>query len=165
MKSITIGFACLLLTAPLADAKPRARVTHAPISKVRIDIAATTDYAVPGLALVTIARFYVGTNPTDMNRLWCARFMRFILRRAGYGDPGPAFDAANSFRRIGHPGTPQPGTIVIWSRGGNRGHVGIIVRLTSPAKAIVISGNDGPAGGRQVMERERSITGASFRHL
>lgn len=164
MKSIIIGFACLLLTSPL-DAKPRARVTSAPISQPGTDLAATNNYAAPGLALVTIARFYVGTNPTDMNRLWCARFMRFVLRRAGYGDPGPAYDAATSFRRIGHPGTPQPGTIVVWSRGGNRGHVGIIVRVISPAKAIVISGNDGPAGGRQVMERERSIEGASFRHL
>lgn len=121
--------------------------------------------AMQGAALVNVARFYIGTNPTGMSHVWCGRFMRFVLRRATGRDPGPDFDAAASFARLGRPGHAGAGAIVVWSRGNGRGHVGVVVQVTGQGRAVVISGNDGPAGGRQVMERERSIAGALFRYL
>lgn len=159
MKTL-IAFACLLLLATVADARPRQRAAYAFASATATDASVTENYATAGFLLVTTARFYVGGNPTDMNRVWCGRFMRLVLRRALGRDPGPDYDAAWSYRRLGRPGFAQPGAIVYWSH-----HVGIVVRVTRPGHAIVISGNDGRAGSRQVMERERPIAGAGFRHL
>ena len=44
---------------------------------------------------VSEARRWIGTNPTDRNSLWCARFMNFVLERSGY--QGTGSDAAKSF--------------------------------------------------------------------
>jgi hypothetical protein len=58
-----------------------------------VSLSAHRSYAVP--ALVAEARKYMGTNPTDRKRLWCATFMNFILAKLGYA--GTNSDAARSF--------------------------------------------------------------------
>ncbi len=49
--------------------------------------------------LVAQARQYVGTNPTGMGALWCARFMNMVLEKSGRRGTGS--NMANSFANYG----------------------------------------------------------------
>lgn len=104
-------------------------------------------------SLVTEARKYIGTNPTSRKRLWCARFMNFVLARLGYA--GTNSDAARSFAQYGER-IPEPkiGAIAVLTRGrsGVNGHVGIVSGLDSRGNPIIISGNSGGSNGRRVAE-------------
>lgn len=161
MKTVLMALICLVLAgAGSSEAKPNKKAAHASARKSEAQVAGWTGFALGGGHLVAVARSYIGQNPTEMSRVWCGRFMRLVLQRAGFGDPGRDFDAARSFAKLGRPGPPGEGAIVWW---GN--HVGVIARVTGPGRAIVISGNDGPKGHRTVLERERSIAGAGFRYL
>lgn len=85
-------------------------------------------------------------------RAWCGCFLSHYL-----GLNNRNLWLARNWARVGSPTGPVAGAIVVW-----RSHVGIIKRVTSRGKAIVLSGND----GRRVRERERSISGAiAFRVL
>jgi uncharacterized protein (TIGR02594 family) len=111
--------------------------------------------AVP--ALVAEARRYIGTNPTDRKRLWCARFMNFVLAKLGYA--GTDSDAAKSFayygRRISE---PRVGAIAVLSRGRNGGHVGVVSGIDAKGDPIIISGNHTRTGvGEGVYARSRVI--------
>lgn len=92
-------------------------------------------------ALVAEARRYLGTNPTGRARLWCARFVNFVLKRVG--QPGTGSDAAKSFafygRRISG---PQYGAIAVLTRKGG-GHVGIVTGVDRNGNPILIAGNNG----------------------
>lgn len=147
MIRITMAFACLFFLSTDASAKKR-----------RSAVATEAGFQIFGP--VAVARQFVGTNPTDMNNRWCGRFIRLVLKRAGFGDPGPEYDAARSFAKIGRPIGLGGTAIAVWPH-----HVGLIVRPTRPGYAIVISGNDGPRGSRTVMERERSLAGAKIRYI
>lgn len=154
-----------LIGATVAEAKAiRTRASALKIRAAQI-VQPEPIGAMQGAVLVNVARFYIGRNPTEMSHVWCGRFMRLVVERATGRDPGPEFDAASKFARLGRPGRAGAGAIVVWSRGNGRGHVGVVVQITGHGRAVVISGNDGPAGGRQVIERERSIAGALFRYL
>jgi hypothetical protein len=48
-----------------------------------------------GSGLVDQARRYVGTNPTGMGALWCARFMNMVLEKSGRRGTGS--NMASSF--------------------------------------------------------------------
>jgi uncharacterized protein (TIGR02594 family) len=90
--------------------------------------------------LVATARHYVGTNPTGLKRLWCARFMNFALERAGFRGTGS--DAAASFATFGRRVFgPQVGAIAVMHRGKNGGHVGVVSGIDPHGNPIVISGN------------------------
>jgi uncharacterized protein (TIGR02594 family) len=108
------------------------------------------------MILVAEARRYMGTNPTDRSRLWCAAFMNLILHKIGYD--GTHSDAARSFvdygRRI--PG-PKIGAIVVFSRGPNGGHVGVVAGVDRHGNPIVISGNHGHRVGKGVYPRSRVL--------
>jgi len=100
-------------------------------------------------ALVVEARRYLGTNPTRMARLWCARFMNFVLDRAGYRGTGS--DAALSFARYGHRVSgPRIGAIAVMRRKGG-GHVGIVTGIDRHGNPILVSGNTPNARGRSVV--------------
>jgi len=102
------------------------------------------------------ARRWIGTNPTDRNTLWCARFMNFVLERSGYSGTGS--DAARSFASYGHRiSTPQVGAIAVLTRGKNGGHVGIISGIDPSGNPIIISGNHGKKVGEGVYSRSRVI--------
>jgi len=97
---------------------------------------------------VSEARRWIGTNPTDRDRLWCARFMNFVLERSGF--QGTGSDAAKSFASYGHRVSgPQIGAIAVMSRGKNGGHVGIVSGIDASGNPIIISGN---SNGRRVYE-------------
>jgi len=101
------------------------------------------------------ARRWIGTNPTDRNTLWCARFMNFVLERSGF--KGTGSDAAKSFASYGHrvPG-PRVGAIAVMTRGKYGGHVGIISGIDEHGNPIVISGNNyGRKVGESTYSRSR----------
>jgi uncharacterized protein (TIGR02594 family) len=92
-------------------------------------------------ALVAEARRWLGTNPTGRARLWCARFMNFVLERTGYAGTGS--DAAKSFAYYGHRiSKPQYGAIAVLTRKGG-GHVGIVTGVDRRGNPILIAGNNG----------------------
>jgi len=107
-------------------------------------------------ALVSEARKYMGTNPTDRKRLWCATFMNMVLAKAGYD--GTHSDAAKSFayygRRISE---PRVGAIAVLSRGRRGGHVGVVSGVDSRGNPIIISGNHNKRVGEAVYSRARVI--------
>jgi uncharacterized protein (TIGR02594 family) len=101
-------------------------------------------------ALIAEARRYLGTNPTDMARLWCARFVNLVLKRLGY--PGTGSDAAKSFAYYGkRVSGPKIGAIAVMHRKGG-GHVGIVTGVDRRGNPIIISGNSGRVvnGSRRV---------------
>lgn len=109
-------------------------------------------------SLVSEARKYIGTNPTDMKRRWCARFMNFVLARVGYAGTGS--DAARSFAAYGDRiSQPEVGAIAVLTRGKNRnfGHVGVISGLDTRGNPIIISGNHGRTVAESVYPRARVI--------
>jgi uncharacterized protein (TIGR02594 family) len=109
-------------------------------------------------SLVTEARKYIGTNPTAMNRRWCARFLNFVLNKTGYS--GTNSDAARSFASYGRRvSEPKVGAIAVLTRGNNRnlGHVGIVTGIDANGNPIIISGNHGHRVGESAYPRARVI--------
>jgi uncharacterized protein (TIGR02594 family) len=107
-------------------------------------------------ALVQEARKYIGTNPTDRKKLWCATFMNFILAKAGYA--GTHSDAAKSFAYYGHRiAEPKIGAIAVLSRGRAGGHVGVVSGVDAHGNPIIISGNHNQRVGEAIYPRSRVI--------
>ncbi len=106
--------------------------------------------------LVSEARKYMGTNPTDRSRLWCATFMNMVLAKAGYS--GTNSDAARSFAQYGRRiSEPRVGAIAVLTRGKNGGHVGVVSGIDANGNPIVISGNHGRKVGEAIYPRSRVI--------
>jgi len=79
--------------------------------------------AVP--ALVAEACKYIGTNPTERKRLWCATFMNYVFAKLGY--EGTNSDVAKSSPYYGRRlSEPQVGAIAVLTRGRKGGH-GVVV--------------------------------------
>jgi uncharacterized protein (TIGR02594 family) len=90
--------------------------------------------------LVEQARRYIGSNPTGMGALWCARFMNMVLERSGHRGTGS--NMASSFASYGRRiSGPQVGAIAVMSRGKRGGHVGIVSGIDASGNPIIISGN------------------------
>lgn len=107
-------------------------------------------------ALIGEARKYLGTNPTSRKRLWCARFMNFVLAKVGFAGTGS--DAAKSFAHYGQR-IPEPkvGAIAVLTRGKRGGHVGIVTGFDKRGNPILLSGNHGRRVGYGVYARSRVI--------
>lgn len=120
----------------------------------QLSLSARTSYTAP--ALVAEARKYMGTNPTDRKRLWCATFMNLVLAKVGYA--GTNSDAAKSFayygRRISE---PKVGAIAVLTRGKRGGHVGVVSGIDPSGNPIIISGNHNKTVGEGVYARSRVI--------
>ena len=107
-----------------------------------------------GSGLVAQARRYIGTNPTGMGSLWCARFMNMVLEKSGRRGTGS--NMANSFANYGsRVSGPQVGAIAVMSRGKRGGHVGIVSGMDSKGNPIVISGNYNRRVAESVIPRGR----------
>lgn len=107
-------------------------------------------------ALVREARKYMGTNPTNRSRLWCATFMNMVLAKTGYA--GTNSDAAKSFAQYGRRiSEPKVGAIAVLTRGKNGGHVGVVSGIDANGNPIIISGNHGRRVGEAIYPRARVI--------
>jgi len=107
-------------------------------------------------ALVSEARKYMGTNPTNRTRLWCATFMNMVLAKAGYS--GTNSDAAKSFAQYGRRiSEPKVGAIAVLTRGKKGGHVGVVSGVDANGNPIIISGNHNKRVGESVYPRGRVI--------
>ncbi len=96
--------------------------------------------------VVSEAKRWIGTNPTGWDRVWCARFMNFVLKRTGHAETGS--DAASSFASYGRRvWGPQVGAIAVMKRGKNGGHVGVVSGFDHSGNPIVISGNHNRCSG------------------
>jgi uncharacterized protein (TIGR02594 family) len=103
--------------------------------------------------VVAEARRYIGGNPTGRSRLWCARFMNFVLQRSGH--TGTGSDMARSFASYGHHVSgPEVGAIAVMSRRGG-GHVGVVSGIDAKGNPIIISGNHGHRVAESTYSRGR----------
>ena len=90
------------------------------------------------------------------NELWCADFMNFILGQTGYGTTGSR--AARSFLQYGKQvDGPRVGAIVVFTRGSNGGHVGIVRGTDGDGNPRVISGNHGNKVSESVYPKNRVL--------
>jgi uncharacterized protein (TIGR02594 family) len=143
----------------------RRSVSRKPVSRNPVGLAVHRDgaeaqaanpVAALGSSLVAEARRWIGTNPTGMSRLWCARFMNFVLERTGRR--GTSSDAARSFASYGRKVSgPQVGAIAVFSRGRNGGHVGVVSGTDGKGNPIVVSGNHGRRVAEAVYPKSRVL--------
>ena len=77
-------------------------------------------------------------------KLWCADFMNFVLRRAG--GKGTQSRSARSFLEYGKKlDGPRVGAIaILYRKGPNSGHVGVVRGTDGLGNPILVSGNHGP---------------------
>jgi len=103
---------------------------------------------------MTVARRYLGGNPTGRSRLWCAHFMNLVERKLGRSRTGSgmARSYASYGRRVSN---PRPGDIAVLRRRGG-GHVGYVISV-SDSKVRLISGNHGRKVGIGSYLRSRVI--------
>lgn len=134
---------------------PAAPAPRSTLGTARELFSSVRSNAVP--ALVAEARKYIGTNPTERKRLWCARFMNYVLAKVGY--EGTNSDAAKSFAEYGKRiSEPQVGAIAVLTRGHKGGHVGVVSGVDAKGDPIIISGNHTRNGvGEGVYARSRVI--------
>jgi uncharacterized protein (TIGR02594 family) len=131
-----------------------ATAERAPVERISLSARMKPPFGWP--ALVTEARKYMGTNPTDRQRLWCATFMNFVLAKVGY--TGTNSDAAKSFAYYGRRvSEPQVGAIAVLTRGRRGGHVGVVSGIDPTGNPIIISGNHNKRVGESVYPRSRVI--------
>jgi len=136
------------------DAAQRNTTNHVPSYVARVLAASKPAFGWP--ALVTEARKYLGTNPTDRKRLWCATFMNFVLENTGYA--GTNSDAARSFASYGKRiDKPEVGAIAVLTRGKRGGHVGVISGVDAHGNPVIISGNHNKRVAETVYPRSRVI--------
>lgn len=91
---------------------------------------------------VSIAKKYIGTNPTRMRSLWCANFLGMIEKKAGR--PGLKSNFARSYADYGSgvkKSQAREGDIVVLARGKRGGHVGYFLHWDNKGRAVLVSGN------------------------
>jgi len=99
-----------------------------------------------GFDLAALARSQLGNGAIyGRHKLWCARFVNWLLEHAGYHGTGS--DAARSFLRFPRT-SPQVGAIAVLYRKGG-GHVGVVTGFDHTGNPVLISGNHGRWGVRE----------------
>ena len=118
-----------------------------PMARSRTD-AAEAAAKVPGAAGVLLeALRWRGRTAKQLGlpaQLWCADFMNFVLHKAG--GKGTKSRAARTFLEFGKKlDRPRVGAIAImYRKGPNSGHVGVVRGTDGQGNPIVVSGNHGP---------------------
>lgn len=152
----TFAAAAMLAVATIASAAPAsARIMQNDPSIVRPDgpgpegpagggeVTASVGRSGGGDSL-SIARRYLGGNPTGRSSLWCADFINLVERKAGREGAGSRL--ATAYLDYGTKvSKPQPGDIVVLTRRGG-GHVGYFVGWED-GKIVLLSGNHGKKVG------------------
>jgi uncharacterized protein (TIGR02594 family) len=90
-------------------------------------------------------------------KLWCADFMNFVFRKAGA--KGTSSRAARSFLQFGKKlDGPRVGAIAImYRKGANNGHVGVVRGTDGQGNPIVVSGNHGPTVTQSVYPKSKVL--------
>ncbi len=118
-----------------------------PIARSRTDVIEAAGQ-VPGAAMVLLeALRWRGHTARQLGlptKLWCADFMNFVLRQAG--GKGTRSRAARSFLKYGKKlDGPRVGAIaILYRKGPNSGHVGVVRGTDGQGNPILVSGNHGP---------------------
>ena len=129
-----------------------------PMARSRTD-AALAAAQVPGAAGVLLeALRWRGRTARQIGlpaKLWCADFMNFVLRRAG--GKGTQSRAARSFLDYGKKlDGPRVGAIaILYRRGTNSGHVGVVRGTDGLGNPILVSGNHGQMVAQSVYPKSK----------
>ena len=116
---------------------------------------------VPGAAMVLLeALRWRGRSARQIGlptKLWCADFMNFVLRKAGGN--GTHSRAARSFLQYGKKlDGPRVGAIaILYRKGANSGHVGVVRGTDGQGNPIIVSGNHGNAVRQSVYPKGRVL--------
>jgi uncharacterized protein (TIGR02594 family) len=116
---------------------------------------------VPGAASVLLeALRWRGRTASQIGlptKLWCADFMNFVLRRAG--GKGTQSRAARSFLKYGTKlDGPRVGAIaILYRKGPNNGHVGVVRGTDGQGNPIIVSGNHGNTVRQSVYPKSRVL--------
>lgn len=140
---------------PAVSSAPSKGVRSQRVVRVMTPKATAAYAAAPATSssLVTEARRYLGTNPTNRKSLWCGAFMSMVLQRTGHKAGGNLASAYASYgRRVSG---PQVGALAVMSRGKGGGHVGVVSGLTPEGNVIVVSGNHNNTVAESVYPRSR----------
>jgi uncharacterized protein (TIGR02594 family) len=117
-----------------------------PVARSRSDVIEAAGQ-VPGASMVLLeALRWRGRTARQLGlptKLWCADFMNFVLRSAG--GKGTHSRAARSFLQYGKKlDGPRVGAIaILYRRGPNNGHVGVVRGTDGQGNPILVSGNHG----------------------
>jgi uncharacterized protein (TIGR02594 family) len=128
------------------------------LARSRTD-AADAAAQVPGAAGVLLeALRWRGRTASQLGlptKLWCADFMNFVLHKAG--GKGTKSRAARSFLQFGKKlDGPRVGAIAImYRKGPNNGHVGVVRGTDGQGNPIVVSGNHGPTVTQSVYPKSK----------
>jgi uncharacterized protein (TIGR02594 family) len=155
-RTIATLFSCCVVLAAAAAAAHATGVKHndrfanteplEPIAHSRTD-AAEAAAQVPGAGGVLLeALRWQGRTAQQIglpSKLWCADFMNFVLRKAG--GKGTHSRAARSFLDYGKKlDGPRVGAIaILYRKGANNGHVGVVRGTDGQGNPILVSGNHG----------------------
>jgi len=129
-----------------------------PMARSRTD-AAEAAAQVPGAAGVLLeALRWRGRTARQIGlpaKLWCADFMNFVLRRAG--GKGTQSRAARSFLQYGKRlDGPRVGAIaILYRKGPNSGHVGVVRGTDGLGNPILVSGNHGQTVAQSVYSKSK----------
>ncbi len=129
-----------------------------PMARSRTD-AALAAAQVPGAAGVLLeALRWRGRTARQIGlpaKLWCADFMNFVLRRAG--GKGTQSRAARSFLQYGKKlDGPRVGAIaILYRKGTNSGHVGVVRGTDGLGNPILVSGNHGHMVAQSVYPKSK----------
>jgi uncharacterized protein (TIGR02594 family) len=165
LSGIMVCILMLCISAPTQAAESKDRFANAeqseaqPLTHSRSD-AVEAAAQVPGAAGVLLeALHWRGRTAKEIglpSQLWCADFMNFVLKRAG--GKGTQSRAARSFLDYGKKlDGPRVGAIVIFSRGPNNGHVGVVRGTDGAGNPIVVSGNFGNAVKQATYPKSRVL--------
>ena len=161
---LIIGFFAIAIAAPAhaTDEKGGDRFANTeplePMARSRSD-AAEAAAQVPGAAGVLLeALRWRGRTAKQLGlptQLWCADFMNFVLHKAGGN--GTKSRAARSFLEFGKKlDGPRVGAIAImYRKGPNNGHVGVVRGTDGQGNPIVVSGNHGPTVTQSVYPKAK----------
>lgn len=160
----SVFIAGAVVPALATGVRPNARFANTEpletISRSRTD-AADAAAQVPGAGMVLLeALRWRGRTAKQLGlptQLWCADFMNFVLRKAG--GKGTASRAARSFLQFGKKlDGPRVGAIAImYRKGPNNGHVGVVRGTDGQGNPIVVSGNHGPTVTQSVYPKAKVL--------
>jgi len=131
-----------------------------PVARSRTD-AVELAAQVPGAAGVLLeALRYRGRTAKQLGlptQLWCADFMNFVLRKAG--GKGTHSRAARSFLDYGKKlDGPRVGAIaILYRKGPNNGHVGVVRGTDGQGNPVIVSGNHGNAVKQSIYPKSKVL--------